>query len=156
MAKRSHVGERRQKMYNVSKTFRARRCISLGYLQAPLAFSMFGQIFIGLQFLLLQGANPQMLLSKHRSRSIYAPPRMAYMISRPDIRSSMVILMIQYYRSFVHCLRGCDHGFANLKTVGMILTKGGLLASTEKAYIRNNNGGGQTVQRIHIVLQMMS
>ena len=31
---------------------------------------------------------------------------------------------------------GCNHGFANLKTVGTILAKGGLLASTEKAYIR--------------------
>ena len=60
-------------MYNLSRTFRARRCISLGYLWAPLAFSMFGQIFIGLPFLLLQGTNPQTLLSKHRSRGIYAP-----------------------------------------------------------------------------------
>ena len=125
MAECSHMGERRQKMYVVSRTFRAGRCISLGYLKAPLAFSMFGQIFIGLPFLLLQGANPQTLLSKHRSRGIYAPRGMAYMISRPDIRSSMVILLNRYYKSFVHYLRGCDHGFANLKTVGMILAGGG-------------------------------
>ena len=78
------------------------------------------------------------------------------MISRPDIRSNMVILLNRYYRSSIHCLRGCDHGFANLKMVGTILANGGLLASTKKAYIRNNDGGGRTVQRIHMVLQMMS
>ena len=125
MAERSHVGERRQKMYNLSRTFRAGRCISPGYLRAPLAFSMFGQIFIGLSFLLLQGANPQTLLSKHRSRGIY-PPGMAYMILRPDIRSNMVILLNRYYKSSIHCLRGCDHGFTNLKTVATILAGGPL------------------------------
>ena len=33
--------------------------------------------------------------------------------------------MYIYYGSSVHCLKGCDHGFANLKMVDTILVRGG-------------------------------
>ena len=53
-------------------------------------------------------------------------------------------------------LEGCDYGTTNLWKVGIIRARGDLKASTASAYICNNVSLGQMVQRIHMVLQMMS
>ena len=60
-------------------------------------------------------------------REAFMPPGMAYMISRPDIRSSMVILLNRYYRSSVHCLRGMRPWFCYSKNSWYDTSEGGLI-----------------------------
>ena len=68
-----------------------------------------------------------------------------YKIQHGDIAESI----LQELRSLPE---GMQAWFCQAKNGWYDTSGGGLLASTENAYIRNNDGRGRTVQRIHLVL----